>query len=1080
MRIERSALQRWVRGERFAGAWWVALGAWLAIGGVGAAQQFRPAPPFEGKVIPMPPGQGQAWIAPASTLPKFLTTSTATLFEQGVADPRGCEYRLVETSHFGSVGKDRGFVLPERADAPGRFFVGWDGLVYPASTIGEPLDLDRDIRDRAASFRRAREGKQLDQFHQSISWSFPPVEPNFNRGGGVADHSPIKLCLLLRLGRADLAETLFAAGTSWTPGPRSRDLTDYGFNYLTLANDWATSAFSRLIGAHIRGEDGIALDTARKLAKFRDLATARADALGFPRGDRQNGFGNADIPPGRFPMLGQLDDLLQDHERRAKLPPRGPIPPRGGDPSARIAALIRDLDQINEQQMMSPGSASPGDSPLVSDLVAEGDPAVAPLLAVLGTDDRLTRSVSHGRGRSVDSFIHLVHEAAFAALTRILQTNEFENQRFYGWKQADPATRKALASSIRQFWEKTRSIPLVERWYRTLLDDSAGSARWLEAAGGITQMEVEAGMLFPKPGTRPMLGEALRVGRDPSVTALLLRRAGEVERSGVPQTSYDQGFGAACQLGSMLTTWDAAASLSLLQHLCQGCRTRSDRWQDNNQNMQFDSSLASNLAKFTQTRVGLGDLGALDEYAGWLRTTTPKMLEYGTFEALKPLLAQPDHPALASAARWLFNDLKSPWVPLLPEDRGARAPGFQNLFDSPLVTIDGFREGVLAALGNKAQLGTIEQAGKNSLRIKIKEGPNTNLGSTKINLDGILTGVKYPFRVCDLVASRLSSLEGSPQCELIWPEARRDEAVAACVAYLKRFGEFFSTEAPVDANDFPEPKAHLKFPTLDHPATAADVVAGRAIFSLAGEGETRQVKLPKLPQKAKWTTLKDTPVDRTYSNDGITRREYDTDGYVWQAEEVLRDGRWERSYGFVGHHTVARAPAAEIEFSSQPYLWRNLPGGLDGLLELVVPRPARFEPGQPVLVVTRIRNRLGVAQSCPTEFLRLTSDGKPALRQGIKLSLWHSPPSPRSRSRWGQEPPGDPVEPRRDARFVADQGSRPLEPLEPLEAIRFDVNDWFDLSRPGRYRLRVDFTPEAGIGAGAVGEVLFQVGGDPE
>ena len=43
---------------------------------------------------------------------------------------------------------------------------------------------------------------------------------------------------------------------------------------------------------------------------------------------------------------------------------------------------------------------------------------------------------------------------------------------------------------MRQFWERTRSVPLVERWYKTLLDDSAGPARWLEAAGGIVQPDV--------------------------------------------------------------------------------------------------------------------------------------------------------------------------------------------------------------------------------------------------------------------------------------------------------------------------------------------------------------------------------------------------------------------------------------------------------------------------------------------------------------------------------------------------------------------------------------------------------------
>ncbi len=90
----------------------------------------------------------------------------------------------------------------------------------------------------------------------------------------------------------------------------------------------------------------IALDTARRLARFRDLATAKAEAMGFPRGNQQ--FPGGAGPAPRFYFLTQLDDLLRDQERRATMPPRGPIPRKGGDPSARIAALIRDLDQIDE------------------------------------------------------------------------------------------------------------------------------------------------------------------------------------------------------------------------------------------------------------------------------------------------------------------------------------------------------------------------------------------------------------------------------------------------------------------------------------------------------------------------------------------------------------------------------------------------------------------------------------------------------------------------------------------------------------------------------------------------------------
>ncbi len=204
------------------------------------AQGFRPVPRFEGTTIPEPPSQGQPWTAPATKLPKFLVTATAILFEQGVADPRGCEYREVEVGGDWIV-KAHGFVLPERADAPGRFVICWDGLVYPALTVGAPADLDRDVHELAASLKQAHDDAQSNRFNQGFSWSFSRDRRIPFGAVGVNDNSPLKLCLLLRLGRADLAEALFAAGTTWTPDARARDLTDYGISYLTLAVDWASA-----------------------------------------------------------------------------------------------------------------------------------------------------------------------------------------------------------------------------------------------------------------------------------------------------------------------------------------------------------------------------------------------------------------------------------------------------------------------------------------------------------------------------------------------------------------------------------------------------------------------------------------------------------------------------------------------------------------------------------------------------------------------------------------------------------------------------------------------------------------------
>jgi hypothetical protein len=71
------------------------------------------------RTIPKPPGEGAPWKSTATKLPLSLVEATALLFESGVADPRGCDYREVEIEERGFDGmersKARGFVLPEQA-----------------------------------------------------------------------------------------------------------------------------------------------------------------------------------------------------------------------------------------------------------------------------------------------------------------------------------------------------------------------------------------------------------------------------------------------------------------------------------------------------------------------------------------------------------------------------------------------------------------------------------------------------------------------------------------------------------------------------------------------------------------------------------------------------------------------------------------------------------------------------------------------------------------------------------------------------------------------------------------------------
>ena len=234
-------------------------------------------------------------------------------------------------------------------------------------------------------------------------------------------------------------------------------------------------------------------------------------------------------------------------------------------------------------------------------------------------------------------------------------------------------------------------------------------------------------------------------------------------------------------------------------------------------------------------------------------------------------------------------------------------------------------------MAGKAPMGTVRRGDHRTILLKMNDGGGGGEQAPRADLEAVKPGVDLPFRVCDFLAWKVSSLDGAPACDLYWPEDRRDRAVAACIAYLKRYGDRFTADPPRGERDFPGKKAHLAFPALDRPATREDVREGRAIFSLEGQGEVRPVTLADLPIKARWVTLKDFPTIREMG-DGTVHREYEQDGWIWQAEEVRKGDRWERFYGFVGPHVIARAPAAEIELRPARLgqrLGARSPSGLD-------------------------------------------------------------------------------------------------------------------------------------------------------
>src|SRR5262249_595311 len=85
-----------------------------------ACQSSPPAPP-EGAALPIPPCQNSSWIS-NTTFPSGLVSAAETLFRQGLADPRGCEYRSIEV-RLAPFRSTHGWVLPPSEARPQRFAI---------------------------------------------------------------------------------------------------------------------------------------------------------------------------------------------------------------------------------------------------------------------------------------------------------------------------------------------------------------------------------------------------------------------------------------------------------------------------------------------------------------------------------------------------------------------------------------------------------------------------------------------------------------------------------------------------------------------------------------------------------------------------------------------------------------------------------------------------------------------------------------------------------------------------------------------------------------------------------------------
>ncbi|HEX4123498.1 MAG TPA: hypothetical protein VHY37_02150 [Tepidisphaeraceae bacterium] len=903
--------------------------AWSVLAsGYLSAQNVRPSPVYTGDGLPAGPQQHAAWPHPTTKLPQTLIDDVDLLFAQGVADPRGGEYRQIEVvvgncwRGDGGVVKTHGWCLPLPAGRKQQFAVCWNGLIYPVVSAGGKADLGADVA------ALCHEGKAL-------GFGATP------EATAVAFDSrlPLKVCMLLRLGDADLAERLYAA----VAPAAEQDVAGHkqpNDPYLNLSREWCWYAFDRAVCAHMWGNDVVSRDTAKLLSDALPQIEANGKKLGFthPSPIDPHNF-NHEIPNAPYvSFVVQLPALLTDEQRRVS---EGAVqrvldhPEAYRNNKARIAALIRDLEIDSARQSGQPGGVGLDDDPVAEALVKEGSDAVEPLIDCLQKDDRLTRAVSFGRDFFMSRNLLPVRGAAYAVLQRILQTETF-GPVSDSMNRGGGGDTKAIVAEIRAFWAKSKGKSLARRWYDTLKDDNAGPTRWVEAAGHIVEPadvhRVGEWISEPtrKPGqVPPMKGEELRAQKSPSVAELMARRVPAVaaENDGwlFAQTN-------AADLALDLFKWDPASAKPVLREQMQRCMDASDadakqinpdpHWE---QSTQTTEQMARDVGRLTTALAELHDAQGLQSYQKWVVGQTPASPGNNVGALIRPIWRFPDDLTLSAAAEELFNGPKSSWrcLPNVPQFRDW---GPTSLMKSAIWGVPAFRKHAVRNLGDLTQIGSAEIK-DHELSITMNDGAGEGYGIEN-TADPLLPkpgSGKVAIRVCDWYAEAISELDGAPPYEIYWPVAKRDEQRPKLVAFLQRWGDRFRYTPLQDTLDFGfhnQDSGRMTFPRLNRPATDADVAATAAIFALHG-GPVRVVSMPAWPAKAEWTTFKDYPIQRQGETDmktGVTKytADYLNEGMVWQAEEIQIKGQWVRYYGFVGPHIIAKVPADQIEFIKDP------------------------------------------------------------------------------------------------------------------------------------------------------------------
>ena len=1052
------------------------------------AAEFVASPIFEGKSLPTPPQQDTPWQEPKSSLPETLVSATKVLFEQGMADPRGCDYREVEVgtgncwSGDSGVVSTCGWVLPQEDATGQKFAICWNGLVYPAVSIGEPADVNADIIALLDADELGRKEHAEKYPDREFSRWYHIATPE-NRLVSQKTLHPLKVVLLLRLGKVHLAEKLWSASKTSQIRVSNED-TD---RYLTLASYWTWGLFDRAICAHMRGDDLLALLSAEKLVSIWQSVEETASKRGY-----EHQKIGTEVQEYHLGFLEPIQLLLEDQRRRSKTLRRG----KTTETKNEISYLIDRLEDARMRQMSQPGGISPSMDPYVQALIKTGDAAVKPLLECMKNDQRLTRSVSFHRDFFPGRNVIAVQEAAYYALEGILKSSfnmSSPDGRYLSAR--NPADCERLADRIHKYWLNFGDIPIEQRWYEVLDNPRLSPEQWAQAAKNISKtkrrepVERDDWTVYyhrrPADSASILAGEVLREKTDPSVTELMTRRMKELSDLDSDFSENRQKLEKAQQIALALNKWDSKASASALQHQL----TLYITWYQEHEGARFRrvplDRLASFIAELTTLLGRSGNSKALKKYADWVRQTKPETIASEIDYVFPPLWRFTEDPHIAAAAEWLFNSEDSPWNPII-DPRFRHKVSSYDLKESPLVASSAFRRQVLRELQDKQVVGKVVSKTSNLYELTTPTWSSSG-NTTYRDRFALSPGKEQSIRICDLYADYVSELEGTVMFQHYWPEEIRDETITSIELFLRQYGSRYREK--MRSYNLAAGKPHLHFEVLKQPATNRDYEAGKAIFCLEGQSKTRTWQLPASPYTEEITATWRLPKDKEHSEErpsvegisGKARKYLGGHGRVYQAEEVLEDGQWRRYVGFVGKYLVAKVPAEEISFNqwnlSGEFVLRLSPSWI--VYHKDHRRVRRLEIADHLQVTLQICNNRGVLQKLPPSFRQKEDSKEPSVIEGLEFELQHRPSSGlrfSSPFSSGSEQPWKDVPLVNEPSIPKSSLQRNLKTGEIIDLFTLDLNDCYDIYEPGDYRFGIKFAPPIdGLGVTGVRSIRFSL-----